>query len=176
MPKPRDNTPGQTSRFGLDKQTQSSINRSMSTNPLARASATTPKRAVLYLRVSTSRQAHKSDATEGYSIPQQRELCRKKARELEATIVDEFVDAGASARSANRPELQRMLAALEQPPHDIDYVIVHKIDRLARDRADDIHIAMAIRAAGATLVSVAELIDETPAGKLMHGIMASFAE
>ena len=31
-------------------------------------------------------------------------------------------------------------------------------------------------AAGAQLVSVAENIDETPSGKLMHGILASMAE
>ena len=69
-----------------------------------------------------------------------------------------------------------MLTSLATGTSEIDYVIVHKVDRLARDRADDVQIVMAIRAAGAVLVSVAELIDETPSGKLMHGIMASFAE
>ncbi len=59
---------------------------------------------------------------------------------------------------------------------DIDYVIVHKVDRLARRRADDIAILEAIRATGAQLVSVSENIDETPSGMLLHGIMASIAE
>jgi len=58
----------------------------------------------------------------------------------------------------------------------VDFVIVHKLDRLARDRPDDVAILLDIRRAGATLVSVSEQIDETPAGTLMHGIVASFAE
>jgi site-specific DNA recombinase len=134
------------------------------------------KRAVLYLRVSTARQAGTNGEAEGYSIPKQRDQCVRKAHELGAEVIEEFVDAGASARSANRPELQRMLAILEQPGSGIDYVIVHKVDRLARDRADDVQIMMAIRKAGATLVSVAEAVDETPSGRLMHGMLASMAE
>ncbi|MEV8274797.1 recombinase family protein [Microbacterium sp. NPDC077184] len=127
----------------------------MKTSPPHAISTQSPqKRAVVYFRVSTSRQATKNNEAEGYSIPQQRELCSQKAQSLGAVVVDEFVDAGASARSANRPALQQMLALLESPSSDIDYVIVHKLDRLARDRADDVTIVMAIKAAGATLVSV----------------------
>jgi DNA invertase Pin-like site-specific DNA recombinase len=53
---------------------------------------------------------------------------------------------------------------------------VHKLNRLAPDRADDVATLLDIRKASATLVSVSEQIDETPAGTLMHGIVASFAE
>ncbi len=141
---------------------------------------TAPKRAVIYLRVSTTRQASKGDAAEGYSIPQQREYCYRKAQELGAEVVEEFVDRGASARSVDRPELQQMLSWLkdsrELEGNGADLVIVHKIDRLARNRADDVEIIAAIKQAGAELVSVSEHIDDTPGGKLMHGIMASLAE
>lgn len=58
----------------------------------------------------------------------------------------------------------------------IQYVIVHKVDRLARNRVDDVEINVAIRKTGATLVSCTENIDETPSGALMHGIMSSIAE
>jgi site-specific DNA recombinase len=58
---------------------------------------------------------------------------------------------------------------------DIDYVIVHKVDRLVRRRSD-VMIAEAIRGSGARLISVAENIDDTPSGMLMHGILASLAE
>lgn len=63
------------------------------------------KRAFLYLRVSTPRQARKNGEAEGYSIPQQREYCRQKARELGAEVVGEYIDAGESARTAGRPQL-----------------------------------------------------------------------
>ena len=132
---------------------------------------------LLYLRVSTARQAHRGGEAEGYSLPAQREACRRKAVELGAEVIGEYVDAGASARSADReglPSLLRRLADKSQPP--VSFVIVHKLDRLARDRADDVSVLIAIRQAGAQLVSVSEQIDETPAGMLLHGIMASIAE
>jgi site-specific DNA recombinase len=53
---------------------------------------------------------------------------------------------------------------------------VHKVDRLARNRADDVAIAMQIKGHGAQLVSATENIDETPSGLLLHGIMSSIAE
>jgi len=130
--------------------------------------------AVIYLRVSTKEQAEKGGETEGFSIPAQREACRRKAKALGATIADEFVDRGESARSARRPELQRMLAFVKEDP--VTYVIVHKVDRLARNRVDDVEINLALQAAGATLVSCSESIDETPSGALLHGIMSSIAE
>ena len=130
--------------------------------------------AVIYLRVSTKEQAEKGGEAEGYSIPAQREACKRKVAALGAVLVEEFVDRGESARSARRPELQRMLAYVKENP--VAYVIVHKVDRLARNRADDVEINLALKAAGATLVSVSENIDETPSGMLLHGIMSSIAE
>ena len=130
--------------------------------------------AVIYLRVSTKEQAERGGDGEGFSIPAQREACRRKAESLGAVVIDEFADRGESARSSARPELQRMLAhVIEQPT---TYVIVHKIDRLARNRADDVEINLVIQKASATLVSCTESIDETPSGILLHGIMSSIAE
>ncbi len=60
--------------------------------------------------------------------------------------------------------------------HHVDYVIVHKVDRLARNRLDDAQIHWAINEAGAELVSTTENIDATPSGMLLHGIMSSIAE
>ena len=137
--------------------------------------ALTPKLAVSYLRVSTRDQARRGGGDdEGFSIPAQREANRRKAASMGAMIVKEFVDRGASARSANRPELQRMLEYLED--HEVDYVIVHKIDRLARNRADDVEIMKSLEASSVRLVSTTESIDQTPSGILLHGIMSSIAE
>lgn len=130
----------------------------------------------IYLRVSTTSQATKGNTNkEGFSIPAQREACRKKAESLEATVIKEYADRGESARSAARPGLQKLLDDLCSKK-GIKYVIVHKIDRLARNLHDDVMIGLAIKKAGAQLVSVTENIDETPSGQLLHGIMASIAE
>ncbi|TAM95191.1 MAG: recombinase family protein, partial [Rhizobiaceae bacterium] len=131
-------------------------------------------RAAIYLRVSTREQAERDGDPEGYSIPAQREACKRKATSLGAVVVEEFADRGESARNSRRPELQRMLSYVRDNP--VEYVIVHKVDRLARNRADDIEITVALQTAGATLVSCSESIDETPSGILLHGIMSAIAE
>lgn len=102
--------------------------------------------------MSTARQATKNGEAEGYSIPAQREACLRKARELSADVVDGFVDA-ASARSADRDSLQRMLGRVRDG--DIAYVVVHKLDRLARSRIDDAESATVLHLAGTTLAAPA---------------------
>lgn len=141
----------------------------------AMAAQLTPKRAVLYIRVSTREQAQRGGSEEGFSLPAQREANKRKAQSMGALVVKEFADRGESARSANRPELQKMLAYLKEDG-GIDYVIVHKLDRLARNRADDVEINRAFEEAGVRLVSTSENIDQTPGGMLLHGIMSSIAE
>ncbi|WP_265447770.1 recombinase family protein [Flexivirga meconopsidis] len=130
--------------------------------------------AVSYLRVSTREQAERGGTDEGFSIPAQREANQRKADELGARIVHEFIDAGESARSADRDGLQEMLAFIAASR--VTFCIVHKLDRLARNRADDVKIQEALLAAGVTLVSATESIDQTPSGMLVHGIMSSIAE
>ena len=141
----------------------------------AMAAQLTPKRAVSYIRVSTREQAQRGGLEEGFSLPAQREANKRKAQSMGALVVKEFADRGESARSANRPELQKMLTYLKQDG-GIDYVIVHKLDRLARNRVDDVEINRAFEEAGVRLVSTSENIDQTPGGMLLHGIMSSIAE
>jgi DNA invertase Pin-like site-specific DNA recombinase len=133
------------------------------------------KRAAFYLRVSTAAQATRGREPEGYSIPAQREACQAKATELGAEVIAEYVDRGESAKTADRPELKALLARLEEK-RDLDVVIVHKVDRLARNRYDDATITYALHEAGVELVSVTENIDRTPVGRFMHAIVAANAE
>jgi len=133
------------------------------------------KTALLYLRVSSVAQAETDYDREGLSLPAQRDACTRKATSLGASVVGEFVERGESGRSTvRRSALAAMLTRLEA--RDVGYVVVHKVDRLARKRADDSTILAQIQASGAQLVSVSENIDETPSGMLLHGIMASIAE
>ncbi len=69
-----------------------------------------------------------------------------------------------------------MLEYVKENADRVDYVIVHKVDRLARNRGDDIDIMRTLRECGVQLVSASESIDDTPAGMLLHGIMSSIAE
>ncbi|WP_420329956.1 recombinase family protein [Rothia halotolerans] len=96
-----------------------------------------------------------------------RDANQRRAHRLGALIATDFVDCGQSGRSSNRPELQRMLTYLRE--HQIDYVIVHKLDHPTRSRADDIGITQAIHESGVQLVSNIEGIDTSANDALLHG-------
>jgi site-specific DNA recombinase len=128
-----------------------------------------------YLRVSSVGQTTRAFSEEGYSIEAQRADCQRKAAQLEAELTEEFVDSAESARTEARPSLQKMRALLhagEAPT----YIIVHKVDRFARNRRDDANILFEIMQSGAKLVSATETIDDSPSGQLTHGILAAIAE
>lgn len=137
--------------------------------------ASRQKRAVIYLRVSSDQQVDRGFGEEGYSIPAQREACRRKAADLGATVTHEYVDLAKTAKTRNRPRFMEMVADIEGE-QNVDYVIVHKLNRFARNAMDDAVIDYRLNQAGAQLVSVLEHIDATPAGKLNHRIHAAFSE
>ncbi|WP_437770364.1 recombinase family protein [Arthrobacter sp. KNU40] len=128
-----------------------------------------------YIRVPTRDQAERDGHEEGFSIPAQREAIQRKAESLGAFVTKEFVERGRTGTNTNRPALQKMLAYIQETP-DIDFVIVHKIDRLARTLVGDVDIGKILSAAGIQLVSTTENIDESPSGRLIHGGMSVIAE
>lgn len=127
-------------------------------------------KAVMYLRVSTKEQAE-----EGYSIAAQAEACRRFIAEKGWELVDEFVDRGESARTADRPQFQLMLQRLAEEG-SVRYLVVHKLDRLARNLEDHGRVRAMLRKAGVQLISVTESIEDSASGKLVEGILASIAE
>ncbi len=127
-------------------------------------------RAVIYLRVST-----KEQAKEGYSVPAQAEACRRFIADRGWELADEYVDRGESARTADRPQLQAMLARLAED-RSIDCLVVHKLDRLARNLEDHAAVRAALRKAHVQLHSVTESLEDSASGKLVEGILASIAE
>jgi site-specific DNA recombinase len=135
----------------------------------------TLKRALLYLRVSSRDQLETDYDDDGLSIAGQRERGAQKATEYHAAVVDEYIERAESAKTNDRPALTAMLRRIKEQ-RDVDYVIVWKVDRFARNRRDDANMLFEIEMAGARLISATENIDQTPAGRLMHGMLASFAE
>ncbi len=128
------------------------------------------KAAVVYLRVSTDRQAER-----GLSIPAQREACLAYAQKSGYEVVGEYVDAGESARSADRPQLQDMLTRCRKDK-SIKAVIIHKVDRIARNTHDHAMIRVMLKQAGVELCSVTENINGTPEGEFLEYIMAAMAQ
>lgn len=113
---------------------------------------------------------------EGISIPAQRVACQRKAEQLGLTIVDEYIEPGRTATEmSKRVAFQRMLTRVRNL-RDVDYIIVYKLSRMARNRLDDAIVMADLRKRGVTLVSATESIDDSPVGQLMHGILATFNE
>lgn len=130
---------------------------------------------LIYLRVSTQEQAKKSSDGESYSILAQREACLKTIQENGWNFVDEFVDRGFSARSIRRPSLQELLSRIKKD-QTIEAVVVHKLDRLARNMEDHVAIRAILRKHNIQLVSVTENLEDTASGRLVEGIHALMAE
>lgn len=127
-------------------------------------------RAVAYLRVST-----KEQADEGYSIAAQREACTRFITDRGWMLADEFCDQGESARTADRPQFQAMLNRLVEDK-SIKGVVVHKLDRLARNLEDHVTLRAQLRTMGVQVCSVSESLEESASGKLVEGILAAIAE
>jgi DNA invertase Pin-like site-specific DNA recombinase len=108
-------------------------------------------------------------------LPVQRERVRAKAsEELNAVVLEEFIDPGTTATNMNRPGLQALMdfVKAERPT----YVIVYKLDRLARELLDQLVLRRMFEAAGTQLVSCSENIDSTTAGKLSFALMGAVNE
>ncbi len=133
--------------------------------------ALTGKRAALYLRVSTGRQAE-SDL----SIPDQRRqaLAFCAARGWEVAI--EFVEAGASGMDDNRPELQRLLDMATSGGSPFDAVVVHSFSRFARDHFALEHNVRRLRKAGISLVSITQDLGDDPMSVMVRQVFALFDE
>lgn len=75
----------------------------------------------------------------------------------------------------NRVAFQEMLERIRRGC-DVNYVIVYKRSRFARNRTDDAIVMIDLQKRGVTMISVTEQIDATAVGQLMHRILAEFNE
>lgn len=127
-------------------------------------------RAVLYCRVSTVEQVA------NLSLPTQEKACREYAAREGYEVAEVFVDRGESAKTTDRPEFQRLITFCRQHTGKVQAVIVYGLSRFSRNTADHHAIAALLRGKGIALRSVTEPIDDSPTGRLMEGILASFSQ
>lgn len=108
------------------------------------------------------------------STTEQKSSLAEQERKLRAAGATEVFVEEKSGRSAkNRPELQLLLAKLRPG----DTVVTTKLDRLSRSVKDFLDVLELIQERGATLTFTDQQIDcDSPAGKLMLNMLASFAE
>jgi len=121
---------------------------------------------VIYARVSSEKQAEKD-----LSIPAQLKTLRKYALERNWEIISEYVDEAESAKSANRPAFQEMIAAAKKKEKPFDSILVWKLSRFARNREDSIIYKSLLRKRGISVISINEQIDDSASGRLLEGMI-----
>lgn len=128
-----------------------------------------PMKAAIYIRVSTMEQAD-----QGTSLDTQEQGCRVWCASHDAEVGAVFQDAGASAKTADRPQLLALLSwvAVHRP----DLVVVWKFDRWARNATDHAVAVREIGRHGARLVSATEPASDDPAGRLLQTLLAGIAQ
>ena len=111
--------------------------------------------AAIYARVSTDLQAEK-----GYSLETQVEACTKKAKELGADTIKEFVDDGYSGAYLERPQLDALRDGIADKLFDL--VVIYEPDRLSREVTHLLLLTREIERSGASLEFVLTEYKNTP--------------
>ncbi len=125
------------------------------------------KTAYAYARFSSDRQREESIDAQLRAI---REYCDREG----ITIVHVFVDRAQSGTTDKREEFQSMIKAAGKG--DVDYIIVHKLDRFARNRFDSAFYRRELKKHGVRLLSVLERIDDTPEGIILEAMIEGWNE
>ena len=123
----------------------------------------------IYIRVSSDDQVH------GTSLQSQLQECRAALKRDGQTPGEVFADEGESAKSIEtRPAFLRLLDHIKEyrPPA----VMVHKIDRFARNNLEAQIVRSKLTKLGCRLLSATEAISDDPSGKFMFDVLSAVAE
>lgn len=123
-----------------------------------------------YCRVSTDQQVD-----QGVSLEAQRGKIEAYCDLYNLELVEVILDGGYSAKSLNRPGIQRVLDMLKRK--EAAGLIVYKLDRLTRSVVDMGSLVADYFDKGLSLVSVSEQIDtRTAGGRLVLNVFTSVSQ
>lgn len=126
-------------------------------------------KAVGYCRYSSENQR------EGYSIQAQTSAIKKYCEDKKITLLDFYIDEARSATSDERVAFQRLIK--DAQAHRFDMLIVHKSDRLFRNRYDAAIYKKRLRDCGVSIVSVLEpMLDGSPESIMIESMLDGMAE
>lgn len=128
---------------------------------------TTSKRAVLYARFS-------SDNQRSESIEAQIRAMKSYCKHNYIMIVDTYIDEAKSGTTSQRPAFQKMIA--DSKLHTFDIVLVHKLDRFARNRYDSALAKRELKRNGVVVYSVLENLDNSPESIMMEAVLEGMSE
>jgi len=129
------------------------------------------KKAVSYVRVSTSRQAK-----EGESLSTQRKALQAFAKGNNFDLVEMYSDEGISGGSVEkRPGLQTLLQDVQN--HNFQYVLIHRLSRLGRNARELLNNIQLLKEAGVSVIFLKENLDLSNSyGNFMVTMLAAMAE
>jgi DNA invertase Pin-like site-specific DNA recombinase len=133
-----------------------------------------PKRAALYVRVSTNNRATRNQAVFEQNPEVQEQPLRQMAEQRGWSVVNVYSDRMSGAKDS-RPGLNALMQDARRSAFDI--VLVWRFDRFARS-IEQLVLALAeFRTLGIDFVSSQEALDtSTPMGKAMFTIIGAMAE
>ena len=117
-----------------------------------------------------------TEQVENTSLESQERLCKEYAKREEIDILTVFVERGESAKTADRTEFKNAINFCVNKKNEVNYFIVYKLDRFARNQTDHVSVQAILKKLGVSLRSATERIDETPMGRVTEGILSVFAE
>jgi site-specific DNA recombinase len=123
-----------------------------------------PKRVILYARVSTDEQARS-----GFSLAQQLEALRDYAAREGYEVIDEVQDAGQSGASLERPGMDRVRDLVSAG--GVSVVLAQDRDRFAREPAYHFLLRQEFAEHGTKIRALNDLGDDSPEGDLTDGIL-----
>jgi len=123
--------------------------------------------AVIYARFSSDNQREES-------IIAQTRAINEYAKKNKINIINEYIDKAKSATTDNRPEFLRMIRDSKEGRFDI--VLVHKLDRFARNRKDSIGYRMELKKHGVSLISILEYLDDSPESIILESVLEAMSE
>ena len=122
------------------------------------------KTAVAYARFSSNNQREESIDAQMRAI---RDYCEKENIEL----IAEFKDEAISGKTDNREDFQNMIRQLLKGSLPVDFVLVHKFNRFARNKYDSALYKKKLKDVDIKVISVSQKIDDTPEGELLEGFL-----
>ena len=123
-------------------------------------------RAVLYLRVSSSKQVDNT------SLRTQEDVCGKWCEDHGISIDRIFIERGESAKTAKRTQFQALFRYLSMTRRGtITHLVVYQLNRFSRNVTETGAYREALKVSGITLSSATEATDDSATGEFLETVL-----
>ncbi len=122
------------------------------------------KRGVGYGRYSSNNQREESIDAQLRAI---RDYCDKE----DIDLIAEYYDEAQTGTNDGRDDFQEMINAILKGYIEVDFVLVHKFNRFARNKYDSALHKKRLQEIGVKVISVTQKIDDSPEGEMLEGFI-----